>query len=274
MRFVLAAGVAATALALGGAADAQNSPAAQRVIDRARAVTGGPAGWNGLRGLHEVGEEGGVKIERWLDPLRYGLRQETSAADGGKLVQAYNGAAEWRVLAGGVLTGSDTGLLAAKVRSEAFFGAYGYFYPSRFDLRGSNLGVRKENGRSFEILQVQPAGGVPRELWFDMRTGLLAKMVEAAGEGTPLSIELSDYRQVGAVRVPFRVAMSGGDLAAPRERKLTSVDFRPADRAQFSLPPAPPPKPEPVAAPPAAAPAQPTPPEPDQKRGWRRWLHR
>ena len=33
--------------------------------------------WNGLRGLHEVGRMDGRRFERWLDPIRYGLRSET-----------------------------------------------------------------------------------------------------------------------------------------------------------------------------------------------------
>ncbi len=273
MRQLFAAVVAVAVLAGAGVADAQNSPAAQRVLDRARAASGGAAGWNMLRGVHEVGEEGGAHVERWADPLRYGLRQETQAPGGDKLIQGYNGAAEWRILAGGVATGSDKGAFVAKVRSEAFFGAYGYFYPSRFDLRGSHLGTRQHQGRSFEVLRVQPAGGVPRELWFDTRSGLLGRMVEHDGVGAPVVIEVSDYRRVGPVQVPFRVTTSGGDLTAPRERKLTAIDFRVADRGLFSLPPAPPPKPEPVVAPPVVAPTPPAAP-PDQKRGWRRWLQR
>ena len=68
------------------------------------------------------------------------------------------------------------------------------------------------------------------------------------------------------------VAIGGGGLAAPRERILSKVDFLPADRAMFSLPPPAPPKPEPAAEPLAAP--EPPPAQPKPKPAWRRWFER
>lgn len=232
VRSLLAALIAVVLLA-GGPAHAQNSPDAQRVLNRARAASGG-AGWNMLRGLHEVGQDDGVRYERWLDPLRYGVRTETHTPDG-KHVQGYNGAAEWRILTSGIATGSVEPKVLAQIRADAFFGAYAYFYPSRFDLRSVHLGVRTSQGRSFEVLRVQPASGKPWELWFDRGTGLLGLMVEVAAR--PMTVELSDYRRVGPVLIPFHSKTYGGDLVRPKERQLESIDFRPADRNLFSLPP-------------------------------------
>ncbi|MDP1600375.1 hypothetical protein [Phenylobacterium sp.] len=236
-RQLFVASVAA-AFCLGGSAQAQNSPAAQRVLDRARAASGA-SGWNLLRGLHEVGVKGGEPYERWTDPLRYGDRTETMTA-AGKHVQGYNGAAEWRILANGVITGSVDPAVVGRVRSDAFFGAYGYFYPSRFDLRSVHLGVRQSQGRSFDVLKIQPAGGKPRDLWFDRSTGLLGLVIDDAG-GASVTVELSDYRRIGPVLVPFKAKSYGGDLTIPQERIVERVDFIPADRSKFSL--APPPKP-------------------------------
>ncbi len=236
MRGYFGALVAVVVL-LGGEAQAQNAPGAQRVIDRAQAAMGGARAWNDLRGLHESGEQGGVKFDRWLDPLRYGLRIETQAP-AGKLVQGYNGAAEWRVLASGVATGSVEREVVSKVRSEAFFGAYGYFFPSRFDLRSVPVGERQSQGKTYDVLRVQPAGGMPRELWFDRKTGLLGLMIEEGAPGSrPLTTEVSDYRKVGQITLPHRFVTHGGDLKAPMERKITGVDVQPVDRMRFSLPP-------------------------------------
>lgn len=214
-------------------AQAQNSAAAQRVFDRARAATGGAA-WNSLRGLHETGVDGDVRYERWVDPLRYGLRVETHPPQG-KLIQGFNGAGEWRVLASGAQTGSIARQVLAEVRSDAFFAAYGYYFPSRFDMRSSHLGVRQAQGRSFDVVRVQPAGGEPRELWFDRATGLLGRIVDHAGPRS-VTTELSDYRRVGAVRMPFAYTTYGGDPTRPQVRKIDALDFKAADRALFSLP--------------------------------------
>jgi hypothetical protein len=232
LRRVLATLAVAAAL-MGGAAQAQSSPAAQKVLDRARAASGG-AGWNQLRGLHETGQDAGVRYERWSDPLRYGARTETYAP-AGKLIQGYNGGGEWRILANGVITGSTDRAFLAQVRADAFFGAYAYFYPSRFDVRGALLGVRQSQGRSFDVVRIEPVGGRARQLWFDRKTGLLGLMVED-GAAKPVTVEVSDYRRVGPVLVPFRFSTYGGDLAKPRERQVENLDFRPADRTLFSLP--------------------------------------
>ena len=229
----IGAALAVAAMFAGGAAQAQSSPAAQRVLDRARAASGG-AGGNLLRGLHETGEDGGTPYERWSDPLRYGARIETQTP-AGKLVQGYNGAGEWRILANGVVTGSTDHAVLARVRSDSFFGAYAYFYPSRFDVRGALLGVRQSQGRAFDVLRIEPVGGKARQLWFDRKTGLLGLMVEE-GAAKPVTVEVSDYRRVGPVLVPFRFTTYGGDLAKPQERQIGSLDLRPVDRTLFSLP--------------------------------------
>jgi hypothetical protein len=218
---------------LAGAADAQVSSPAKRVIDRARAASGG-AGWNTLRGLHEVGQDGGVRYERWIDPLRYGLRMERHEP-AGKHVRGFNSAAEWEIRADGTVTGAADRVTLGRVRSEAFFGAYGFFFPGRFDGRGALIGQRQALGRTFDVVRLQPYGGDPWDLWFDRATGLLGRMVNATG-ARPVTIEFSDYRQAGPVKIAFRTTTYGGDLTRPQERVLERIDFQPPDRNLFSLP--------------------------------------
>ncbi|MFN3514783.1 MAG: hypothetical protein ACK41C_17190 [Phenylobacterium sp.] len=222
-------------LLLGSPAHAQNSPEAQRVFDRARLAMGGPAAWNALRGLHETGKVAGRPYHRWVDPLRYGIRTETHLPEG-LFVEAYNGAGEWRILPDGIVTGSVEREVMAEVRSDAFFGAYGYFFPSRFDLRSTHEGVRQAGGRSFDVLRVQPAGGEPRDLWFDRGTGLLGFVIDETGPKQGRT-ELMDYRRVGQVLIPFRAVAHGGGRPRGEERVLERIVFPTADRNLFSLPP-------------------------------------
>lgn len=227
-------GLAALAAMLcASVAEAQVAPAARRVLDRARAASGG-AGWSRIGGVHEVGSEGGVRYERWADPLRFGVRTEVQTP-AGKVVRAYNGAGAWSQHPAGANTANEPKPDLGEARSDAFFAAYGYLFPSRFDMRASYIGVRRSGGRSFEAIKVQPNGGAARELWFDRRTGLLGRMAGRSGT-QPLTVEMDDYRRAGAVTVPFRFTTSGGGLPRPVERVIESVEFRPADRALFSLP--------------------------------------
>ena len=225
--------LAAACLFSAGVAEAQNSPAAQRVLNRARAASGG-AGWNTLRGIHEVGEEAGGRYERWTDPVRYGDRIETKTA-AGTFVQGYNGGYEWRILTNEAVTGSVDPEVTGRVRTEAFFAAYAYFFPSRFDLRSSHLGERENRGRRFDVLRVQPAGGRPRELWFDRSTGLLGLVVDETA-GKRLTTELSDYRRVGPVLIAHLAVTYGADLV-PKRRRLEKIDFNPVSRDLFTLSP-------------------------------------
>lgn len=207
------------------------SPAAQRVLAQARAATGGAA-WNRLRGWHEVGRQGGMRYEVWLDPVRYGLRVETHEPAGLR-VHGFNGAGDWQIQPSGGVSGLDVTSAVSEARTEAFFETRGYFYPGRFDARGDYIGVRQHRGRAFDVVSVKPWGGEARELWFDRQTHLLRRLV-APGPSS-LAIEISDYRPVGPLRLPFRYTLEGGGPNAPA-RQVESVTFPLVDRALFSLP--------------------------------------
>jgi hypothetical protein len=208
------------------------SRAAEQVLVRARAASGG-GGWNLLRGWHESGHQGAAHYEGWFDPLRYGLRTETRDA-AGLSVQGFNGQGYWRIRPDGQTVDVGDPAEVARTRTAAFLGAHGFFYPSRFEAHGDLVGVRQAGGRSFDVLAIQPWGGTLRELWFDRRSHLLARIVDRTGP-QPTTTELSDYRRVGPVLVAFRSVTSAGGGPA-QDRTLDSVVFTPSDRALFSLP--------------------------------------
>jgi hypothetical protein len=220
--------VFAAGAALAGEAWKQGySRQAQQALNRARTAAGGK-GWEYLRGWHETGRDGAVAYEAWYDPVRYGMRIERQAA-GGKDVHGFNGLGAWRITPAGQVSGTDAAGAVAQARTEAFYGVSGFYFSGRFDAAGRYVGARRLGGKSFEVVEVKPYGGEARELWFDRGTGLLAR---ATGRG--VTVEYSDYRKVGPVRAPFRLVID--DAGGRRERVIEAVDFRPADRALFSLP--------------------------------------
>jgi hypothetical protein len=215
-----------------GASLAQHAPGVQQVLNRARAASGGAA-WTALRGLHETGTENGAPYERWLDALRYGDRLTVQAPTERR--QGYNGyGVWWRPQASRTDMGPDHEVLA-RARSDAFFAAYGYYFSGRFDLRSGYVGVREAGGRRFTVVWVQPAGGEARDLWFDQGTGLLGRIVDRAGQ-RPRTVEVSDYRRVGKLLLPFRQVAYGGGLTKPSERRIARIETLAPDRALFSLP--------------------------------------
>lgn len=214
------------------------SRAAQRVLTQARAASGGDA-WSRLHGWHETGREGTAPYEAWFDPLRYGMRVETHdgpSPDGksGKHVHGFNGQGDWRILPDGVSVPDDDPAHVAHTRAQAFFGAAGYFHRARFDAHGEFIGVRQtKDGKSYDVVMVKPYGGDARDLWFDRRTHLLARMVDRSGP-RPVTATFSDYRRVGPVMVAFQTAIEGAE--GPKVRRLDGVVFAPSDRGLFSLP--------------------------------------
>jgi hypothetical protein len=217
-------------------ADGYSRPA-EEVLAEARKASGG-AGWNLLRGIHVSGHElrpgGDVRFESWVDPLRYGMRTEFHEA-AGVSVQGFNGQGDWQILPDGKTIAIDDHAAVDRLRTETFLAAGGVFYTSRFEAHGELIGVKTNAGKSFDVLNVEPWGGVPRELWFDRSTHLLARIVDRTGP-QPVTTELSDYRRVGPVKVAFKSVVRGPAPGAVQERQLDAVVFTPADRSLFSLP--------------------------------------
>jgi len=226
--------LALSALCLPLHANAQVSAAAQEIINKARQAQGGVAAWNSLVGLHEVWEGAG-RFERWADPLRYGLRTETTLSSE-KVTQGYNGAGEWRVLPDGTQTGSIDRPMINEARTDAFLAAYGYFFPGRYFFRADYEGVRQSSGQSYDVVEIHPEGGEPRQIWFDRRTGLPGVIVDGVGLKQGRT-ELSDYRRSGAVTVAFRSITYAAGQPSPIDRKMSNLSFGVVDRGLFSLPP-------------------------------------
>jgi hypothetical protein len=219
--------------ALSSAAQAEGySPAAQRVLGKAFAATGG-RGWYLLRGWHETGRRGGVSYERWIDPVRYGLRVESREPQGLR-IEGFNGQADWQVQPDGAVSAVNDHPALARARTEAFFAANCYFFPGRFDARGDYLGVRALRGHSYEVVRIAPWNGEPRELWFDAKSHLLARIVDRTGRH-PAALRVSDYRRAGPLLVAFRFAPEPGSPAGADGRQLESLAFPPANRDAFSL---------------------------------------
>lgn len=228
--------VAAVGLAFAGSARparAQYSRPAQQVLSRAFAASGGQ-GWYLLRGWRETGRRAGVDYETWIDPLRYGMRTETQQEDGLR-IQAFNGQADWQVAPDGTITAVNDHATLSRARTEAFFAANCYFFRSRFDARGDYLGARSLGGRSFDVVRVQPWGGEARDLWFDRKSGLLARIVDRTGRRAN-AIRVSDYRKVGPVLIPFRLAPETPAAASDQlVRERRTLGFAPVARELFSL---------------------------------------
>ena len=173
-----------------------------------------------------MGRENGAAYQAWFDPVRFGMREEVRE-DGGVRTRGFNGGGAWEITPAGQVSGTADPVLVGKARTEAFFRTMGWMWPGRFDARGGYVGQRRADGRAFDAVEVQPYAGELRELWFDRKDRRLARIVDRKAPAA--FVQLSDYRKVGPVWVPFR-------SQGPADRQIETLVFTPADRNLFSLP--------------------------------------
>ena len=80
-----------------------------------------------------------------------------------------------------------------------------------------------------EVVQGLTAAGSPVKLYFDPQSGLLVRQVRYASTAAgalPTQVDYSDYREVGGVKMPFRVMTTWAD-----GRTLTRAHRNSAERA-------------------------------------------
>jgi hypothetical protein len=92
--------------------------------------------------------------------------------------------------------------------------------------------------RDIQIVQGTGAGGTRIKLFFDVGSGLLARVLrytDTAVGIVPTQIDYSDYRDVSGVKLPFRQVVTWTNGQAIIEFNEVRANV-PVDRAKFSMP--------------------------------------
>jgi hypothetical protein len=212
------------------------------ILEAMRQASGGDA-WKEVHALHMAMNvrSGGqdVRADRWEDVVtgRYMdhyVRSSVTTQDG------FDGVVSWRQGRSGIaytLGDVDAGLVAA---DEAFRVARGWWFPDRYPATIGLVGVRKESGRVFDVLQVTPEGGRMFEAWIDQATHLLARTDEQQAEDRVVTL-YSDYRRIQGMVLPFTIALSDGTDDPPDEvATVQSIEVNPdIPDDRYALPPLP-----------------------------------
>jgi hypothetical protein len=237
--------VLAAALLLGSASAASAADPADvaTVLAQMRQASGGDA-WTPIRALHSVTNSvsgGEVTLrEHWEDVVsgRYAV---SAAGTGGPTQIGFDGVTTWCRGRSGIpytLGDVDSGLVAA---DESFRVARAWWFRDRHDATIARLGVRSENGRSFDVLSVTPEGGRAFEAWIDRSTHLLARTDEQQAEDRVVT-SYADYRAVKGVMIPFTVRTGdGNDARFDAVETVQSVEINPAiPDTRYAIPALPP----------------------------------
>ena len=194
------------------------------LLARTLAAAGGPA-WARVRTLRLEGSvrAGGLSgpCEQWIDlaTARFSMRLSLGPAT---LSAGHDGVQAWQRSANGevVVQDSEAGRCAAA--TDAWINARGWWFPARHAATVESLGRREVDGLAFDVLRCVPAGGQWVELWFDAATCLLARLVQEV-LGKPSVRRFEDHREVGGLRLPFRVATGHGDPRFDRVTEFASI---------------------------------------------------
>ena len=189
---------------------------AEEVVDRFIKVTGGRAAWESLRSLRALGriEVPGAGIMGYLslDQTRDGYRRAIDRDGVLAQVTIRRGEEAWTVNSGGEvveLRGEQRRKLVRDQQFNPLAHAAEIYSSMKLD------GMAQVGESQAWLIKCEPRDDPGSSDWryFDVESGLQIKVVErASGEagGMPAELSLSDYRQVGDVKLPFVTHVSMG----------------------------------------------------------------
>ncbi len=180
------------------------TPPAAKVVERYVAAIGGRKAIEAERTLRSrsaisaFGFTG--TIETWFQrPDRIASQ---TALGPFTLQDGFDGATAWRVDQNGKLAIRD-GQDLENERGNAWFENGQWLRPDQGGGSVTLRGTEADSTGRYDVLEVKGPVGRPRALWFDAKTGLLARVVIRTDQQT-ITTRLSDYRRAGGLLRPHR----------------------------------------------------------------------
>jgi len=219
-------------------------PDPREILQMSKEASGGKA-WDALRNQHSkvtiqaAGLTGAA--ERWSDTLSGRSRLNFSI---GPLKGAggFDGQNAWTQDEAGV-SRAETDPTARELANNASFrDRLAFWYPDRGTALVSYKERTSADGADFHVIRITPEGGRAFELWINVETLLIERLVEREAQAMRTEIYM-DLRDVQGVKIPHRVRATRED---PRQDEVFVVDAmqfnRPLTGVTFTQPP--PPKPD------------------------------
>ena len=194
------------------------------IISMAKAASGGNA-WDRLEIMHDVGkailQTGEVlRYEHWGDLRTLRTRAGSGAGD-----MFFDGSAAYKCQT--VTCDSRTKLDSTEMRGAAYLNCFGFFFPTRFPASFQYKGTRMDGGVLYDVVEVSPTGLPAADIWINHQSHLIFRAIDTHGR---FRAELTDYRKVSGVMIPFTEVSDGVTISSER------VTFETAGAVSFSLP--------------------------------------
>ncbi len=205
-------------------ADPPADPAA--ILAAAKAASGGDA-WDGFRTQHTTVTilSGGLTgaAERWSEfttgrsYLRFSLGPMAGTL-------GHDGTVTWAQDASGQSRVEDAETAMQLAANAAYRDRLAFWYPARHPAVLGYQGRSIADGANFDVVSITPTGGREFELWVNVDTRLIERLVEPEAAATRTEIYM-DWRDVEGVKVPFRVRSSRGDAKRDEIVTVDAMEF-------------------------------------------------
>ncbi|HEY7977433.1 MAG TPA: aspartyl protease family protein [Rhizomicrobium sp.] len=235
MRITFAA-IAITALAsVSYSTLAIAAPSAADVITANKAATGATAK-PAVRIEYAYSGQGMTGKVTSIDDLRTGNFVDDAKIGPAGEVQGFDGTHAWTKDTSGSVTLQDGGAAHQVSVNEAYRRSNGWWQPNFGGATIVFAGEKTDNGNAYDALTVTPKDGEAFEAWFDAKSHLLYRVIEVQGPQTSTTT-LSDYRDAGGVKIPYKTLVSVGDAQYDQTMTVTNVSFLPPQPASaFAAP--------------------------------------
>jgi len=222
------------------AAHPQDAPTAEEIVAKNIDAKGGPAR---LKAIDSVRIMAAATVQGTLTPMvielkRPNLRRQEVTINGQTIVQSFDGTNGWML---NPSVGEHPVQLpapqSAAMKKDAEFDSPLLDYQSK-GVKVDFVGKEDQDGRPSYHLKVTTPDGAARDYYLDAQTALEFR-VDAAitrnGTSGTLSVAMSDYRDVGGVKMPFALKQSlNGQVVA--DLRVSTIELNvPLDPSLFRL---------------------------------------
>lgn len=225
-------GVAAAAKPAG------NWPAAETIVTKYVEAIGGEKTIAGVTALVEKGtvEMGPRNMRADVEIDRKAPDKSVTTIDTpqGGMAHGFDGTGAWERFGAHVRSVGGSELTQEKRWGAIYPGADIASYYTRLQ----TAGVEKIDGQGTYHITGWPAGGVPENLYFDQKTGLLVRvlsLIESPLGALPKEIDYSDFREAGGMKVPSTIRVV--QLNGTATYQFSSIQANaPVADSQFAMP--------------------------------------
>lgn len=220
------------------------APNPRDILQQAKEASGGKA-WDSLRSQHSTVTVQAAGLtgtaERWSDTTSGRSRLNFSIGplkgSGG-----FDGENAWTQDEAGVSRAQTDATTRELAINAAFRDRLAFWYPDRGTALVSYKERASADGADFDVIRITPEGGRAFELWINVETKLIERLVEREAQAMRTEIYM-DLRDVQGVKIPYRVRATRED---PRQDEVFVVEAmqfnRPLTGVAFAQPA--PPKPD------------------------------